>query len=465
MKLRFGSSLVLSASTFATVFSLSIFVTFAATQTAEAADRINSISTRGKVLAGRNEEMIAGFIIEGDTTKCSVIRARGPSMPVAGPLADPILTLKRLTRQPDGSNKWETIATNDDWQDQEYPEDVAIIEDLGFAPNDYREAAIFGCFEPKTAYSAIITGANSSTGVAIAEVIDADSLEELEVVNGDLGAMQAQIDDLTALVNSLQSQINGLAAVATTGKYSDLSGKPNLATVATTGSYNDLTDVPSGGGGGGGSYSDADAIAAVRTILHPVAESGNYNHLNSRPSLKPVATSGKYSDLTGKPALATVATTGSYYDLVDEPSGGGGGDSHPALAYMTVSNGELIVEGIDLRVQNGNLVVGEGGVGTGVHNLIVGHDNVWDGDYGIIVGHNKDSVKNYTFMQGSYHTITGSADYSGAYGGRAHYIFSNYSVVVGGSGAQLGNFGYGAIFGGKDRIGFDSGAYGIMADG
>lgn len=449
MKLRFGSSLVLSASTFATVFSLSIFVTFAATQTAEAADRINSISTRGKVLAGRNEEMIAGFIIEGDTTKCSVIRARGPSMPVAGPLADPILTLKRLTRQPDGSNKWETIATNDDWQDQEYPEDVAIIEDLGFAPNDYREAAIFGCFEPKTAYSAIITGANSSTGVAIAEVIDADSLEELEVVNGDLGAMQAQIDDLTALVNSLQSQINGLAAVATTG------------------SYNDLTDVPSGGGGGGGgdSYSDADAIAAVRTILHPVAESGNYNHLNSRPSLKPVATSGKYSDLTGKPALATVATTGSYYDLVDEPAGGGGGDSHPALAYMTVSNGELIVEGIDLRVQNGNLVVGEGGVGTGVHNLIVGHDNVWDGDYGIIVGHHNDTVKDYTFMQGSYHTITGSADYSAAYGGRANYIFSNYSVVVGGSGAQLGNFGYGAILGGKDRIGFNSGAYGIMADG
>lgn len=465
MKLRFGSARGLSSILMAAACAFTFAASLAVPVTVDAADRFGNIATRGKVLSGPGNEMIAGFIIEGDTTKCSVVRARGPSMGISGVLADPVLEVKRRTLQPNGSFKWETVAINDDWQDQEFPEDVAIIEDLGKAPGDAKEAAIFGCFEPNTPYTAIIKGAGSTTGIALAEVLDADSLEELEVVNGDLGAMQAQIDDLTALVDSLQSQINGLAAVATTGKYSDLSGKPNLATVATTGSYNDLTDVPSGGGGGGGSYSDADAIAAVRTILHPVAESGNYNHLNSRPSLKPVATSGKYSDLTGKPALATVATTGSYYDLVDEPSGGGGGDSHPALAYMTVSNGELIVEGIDLRVQNGNLVVGEGGVGTGVHNLIVGHDNVWDGDYGIIVGHNNDSVKNYTFMQGSYHTITGSADYSGAYGGRAHYIFSNYSVVVGGSGAQLGNFGYGAIFGGKDRIGFDSGAYGIMADG
>jgi hypothetical protein len=35
-----------------------------------------------------------------------------------------------------------------------------------------------------------------------------------------------------------------LAAVATSGSYSDLSGKPSLATVATSGSYNDLTNKP-----------------------------------------------------------------------------------------------------------------------------------------------------------------------------------------------------------------------------
>ena len=36
----------------------------------------------------------------------------------------------------------------------------------------------------------------------------------------------------------------GLATVATTGSYSDLSGVPSLATVATTGSYSDLSNVP-----------------------------------------------------------------------------------------------------------------------------------------------------------------------------------------------------------------------------
>ena len=39
--------------------------------------------------------------------------------------------------------------------------------------------------------------------------------------------------------------ITGLATVATTGKYSNLSGRPSLATVATSGSYNDLSNRPS----------------------------------------------------------------------------------------------------------------------------------------------------------------------------------------------------------------------------
>lgn len=36
-----------------------------------------------------------------------------------------------------------------------------------------------------------------------------------------------------------------LAAIATSGAYSDLSGAPTLATVATSGDYDDLTDKPS----------------------------------------------------------------------------------------------------------------------------------------------------------------------------------------------------------------------------
>lgn len=40
------------------------------------------------------------------------------------------------------------------------------------------------------------------------------------------------------------STITGLSTVATSGAYTDLTGKPSLATVATSGSYNDLTSKP-----------------------------------------------------------------------------------------------------------------------------------------------------------------------------------------------------------------------------
>lgn len=44
--------------------------------------------------------------------------------------------------------------------------------------------------------------------------------------------------------NGTTSDVVTLAAVATTGAYSDISGTPTLATVATSGDYDDLTDKP-----------------------------------------------------------------------------------------------------------------------------------------------------------------------------------------------------------------------------
>ena len=48
-----------------------------------------------------------------------------------------------------------------------------------------------------------------------------------------------------ANIATLQGTVLGLAAVATSGHYSDLSGAPSLATVATSGAYSDLTGTPS----------------------------------------------------------------------------------------------------------------------------------------------------------------------------------------------------------------------------
>lgn len=90
-----------------------------------------------------------------------------------------------------------------------------------------------------------------------------------------------------------------LAEVATSGKYSDLTGTPTLADVATSGSYSDLTGTPT---------------------LAEVATTGAYSDLTGTPSLADVATSGSYSDLTGAPTLASVATSGDYSDLSNTPT-------------------------------------------------------------------------------------------------------------------------------------------------
>lgn len=110
-----------------------------------------------------------------------------------------------------------------------------------------------------------------------------------------------------------KSKLDGLADVATSGAYADLSGTPALATVATTGSYNDLTNKPMLGlAAMSNSYTDLDATPT----LAAVATSGDYNDLTNTPALAAVATSGAYADLTGKPSLFS----GAYSDLTGKPS-------------------------------------------------------------------------------------------------------------------------------------------------
>lgn len=63
----------------------------------------------------------------------------------------------------------------------------------------------------------------------------------------DLSDLPGQIDDLAGSVEGVESAIEALATVATTGEYDDLINKPSLAAVATTGSYGDLVDAPAPG--------------------------------------------------------------------------------------------------------------------------------------------------------------------------------------------------------------------------
>ena len=106
-----------------------------------------------------------------------------------------------------------------------------------------------------------------------------------------------------------------LCAVATSGKYCDLSGRPSLCTVATSGKYCDLTWTPTIPTNNNQLTNWCWYTTCTWTVvawdLAPYAKTCD---------LAAVATSWKYCDLTGTPSLATVATSGKYCDLSWQPT-------------------------------------------------------------------------------------------------------------------------------------------------
>ncbi len=120
------------------------------------ADVLN-ISTRGRVGEG-DGVLIGGFIISGVSSKKVIVRAIGPSLPLAGKLADPTLELYNR----DGVS----IATNDNWRTG--GQEAEIVASTVPPPNDL-ESAIVATLPP-TPHTAIVRGVNGTTGVALVEV-------------------------------------------------------------------------------------------------------------------------------------------------------------------------------------------------------------------------------------------------------------------------------------------------------
>jgi hypothetical protein len=118
--------------------------------------------------------LVAGFIINGTQPKKVIVRAIGPSLATAGitqPLANPTLELYG----PSGR-----IAANDDWRSDQETEIIAS----NVAPADNKEAAIVATLPAgNAAYTAVVRGANDTTGVATVEVYDLDPSAESRMVN------------------------------------------------------------------------------------------------------------------------------------------------------------------------------------------------------------------------------------------------------------------------------------------
>jgi hypothetical protein len=103
--------------------------------------RLINLSTRGQVQTGDNV-MIGGLVIGGSAPKKLLIRAVGPNLlnyGINGVLEDPMLQLY---------SGGAVIASNDDWQSQTIPADVAAISASTLAPVDRRESAILITLNP-----------------------------------------------------------------------------------------------------------------------------------------------------------------------------------------------------------------------------------------------------------------------------------------------------------------------------
>ena len=130
------------------------------------ATRLSNISTRGFVGTGDNV-LIGGLIINGTVPKNLMLRAIGPSMAspptsLPGTLSDPTLELH------DGSGN--VVASNDDWGTSSQAVAIAATP---YKPSDPKESAIIATLLPG-AYTAIVRGANDTTGIGLVEAYDLD---------------------------------------------------------------------------------------------------------------------------------------------------------------------------------------------------------------------------------------------------------------------------------------------------
>lgn len=156
----------------------------AGTPVASAASRLLNLSTRGLSLTGSNQ-LIPGFVIAGTGTKRLLIRAVGPTLAtfgVGGTLADPQLTLKRYDA---ATATYVDVTSNDNWGSAANAATIATTTNSvgAFAlANGSADAAMVVDLAAGQ-YSAVASGANNGTGVALVELYDNSGGSDARLAN------------------------------------------------------------------------------------------------------------------------------------------------------------------------------------------------------------------------------------------------------------------------------------------
>jgi hypothetical protein len=134
------------------------------TVVAPASSKLSNISTRALVQTGNNV-LISGFIISGSGNKSILLRALGPTLSsfgVANALPNPVLQLNNGTGA--------VIASNDNWGSAANAQSIPA----NLRPPNSLESAILTSLGAGH-YTAVVSGVNSTTGVALAEAYDLDT--------------------------------------------------------------------------------------------------------------------------------------------------------------------------------------------------------------------------------------------------------------------------------------------------
>jgi len=187
-----------------------------------------------------------------------------------------------------------------------------------------------------------------------------------------------------------------LSTVATSGNYSDLTGKPSLF----DGDYNSLTNKPSIPANQ--VQTDWNAISGLGVLLNkPSLFSGSYTDLTNKPTLF----DGTYASLTGKPTLATVSSTGSYNDLINKPT----------IPSAQVNCDWNSVSGISQILNKPTLFDGQ-------YSSLTGKPTLFSGSY-------TDLTNKPTLFDGTYASLTGKPTFATVATSGSYNDLSNKPVL------------------------------------
>ena len=132
---------------------------------------LTNISTRGEVGTGA-QILIAGFVVEGEVPKQLLVRGIGPRLAdfsVDGALVDPHL---RIVKNVKPDPLW--VASNDNWWDNPNVADIKTASATvgAFDLTDGSKDAVILTWLERGAYTAQVSGAGETTGVALVEVYE-----------------------------------------------------------------------------------------------------------------------------------------------------------------------------------------------------------------------------------------------------------------------------------------------------